>query len=463
MQQEKKPNVNNAKNEKNNTIAAIATPLGTGGVGVIRVSGDGVYHIAEKILGSCPTPRVATFAKFKQSDQVLDEGLAIYFKKPNSFTGEDVLELQGHGGMVVLTRVLKAIIHAGARLAQPGEFSKRAFLNNKMDLTQAEAVADLIAAHSEQAAAGAMRSVQGEFKQKINTLVEKLIDVRKFIEAAMDFPEEEIDFLNDDNLKTQLVSVLSAVEVLQSQTQQGVILRQGIAAVIVGKPNAGKSSLLNALSQRDSAIVTDIPGTTRDILREWINLNGVPMHIIDTAGLRETENIIEMEGIKRTHNQIKQADLILLVVDSAEKDDIALQINKIKHTLEINKPILVVLNKIDCVGAKPEIIIGEQFNRVCLSAKYGHGIDLLKNYLLDFIGWTNSNEGVFVARTRHLTALSAAQQHLKNGIEQFYQHKAAELLAEDLKLAQQELSQITGEFSSDDLLGRIFSEFCIGK
>lgn len=460
--------MNTAPNKKLNvttknvdTIAAIATAAGIGGVGVIRVSGPLVCQIAEKILGTCPAPRLAHFAKFKYQNKIIDEGLALFFPNPNSFTGEDVLELQGHGGPVVLNMLLNAVISSGARLAEPGEFSRRAFLNGKMDLTQAEAVADLINAHSEQAAAGALRSLQGEFKNKINNVVSLLINVRKFVEAAIDFPEEEIDFLSDKNLAIQLEQLNNEINKLEKQAQQGAILRQGIHVVIAGSPNAGKSSLLNALSERDSAIVTEIAGTTRDVLREHINLNGVPLHLVDTAGLRETDDIIEKEGIKRAHHEMNKADLILLIVDASQKNAKNFAENQAELIREKNKniPIVFAYNKIDLISEKEKI----ENNSVYFSVKESRGMDLLKQYLLDFIGWNKTSEDVFVARTRHVNSIKEARELIQKGIEQFKKTGAGEMLAEDLRLAQNALNGITGEFTSDDLLGKIFAEFCIGK
>jgi tRNA modification GTPase len=447
------------------TITAIATPPGKGGVGVIRISGPLTKSISESILHQIPEPRKALFTPFYcENNEILDEGIALFFKGPNSFTGEDVLELQGHGGPVILDRIIKTLLNIGARLARPGEFSERAFTNDKMDLAQAEAVADLIDASSEQAAQSAMRSLQGEFSNKINELVESLIALRIYVEAAIDFPEEEIDFLSDGKVLNQLNEIIENLTKVKISAKQGAILRDGMTVVIAGKPNAGKSSLLNALSGKLSAIVTEIEGTTRDILKEYINIDGMPLHIIDTAGLRESNDVIEQEGIKRALKAIENADEVLLMVDASKEKPI----NKalIESLLPkdcLSKPITIIKNKIDLINEKERIVNEDNHEVIYLSAKNNQGIDLLKNHMKEKMGYNADNEGVFIARRRHLDAINRAEKSLDQGYNQLTKNKAGELLAEELKQAQNALSEITGEFTSDDLLGKIFSSFCIGK
>ena len=439
------------------TIVAPVTPPGRGGVSIVRVSGLLTQTILKQVLKTTPEPRFAHYLSFYAKDgSVLDEGLAIFFPNPNSFTGEDVLELQGHGGPVVVDCLIQRIIQLGARMAKPGEFSERAFLNGKMDLAQAEAVADLINASSEQAAQSAMRSLQGEFSKKIKKLVEALIHLRTYVEAAIDFPEEEIDFLSDGKVEADLNDIIAELENIKNTAKQGALLSEGMSVVIAGEPNVGKSSLLNCLSQREAAIVTDIAGTTRDILREHINIDGMPLHIIDTAGLRESEDVIEKEGIKRAKQAINEADEILLVVDVTKKQKVGLT------KFPKNKPITVVKNKIDLTQQSPGIKEKDTVTEIALSAKTGTGIDLLKTHLKKTVGF-QAKEGTFIARRRHLDALHRANTFLQTGKEQLQKNKAGELLAEDLRQAQQALSEITGEFTTDDLLGRIFSSFCIGK
>ncbi len=441
----------------NDTIAAIATPSGQGGVGIIRVSGSKASVLAEKISGLCPAPRYAHYGKFSDENKTtIDSGLTLYFKKPYSFTGEDVVEFHAHGGPVVLDLLLKEILSHDVRPARAGEFTERAFLNDKIDLTQAEAIADLIAADSEQAARAAMRSMQGEFSAIIQQLVEALIQLRIYVESALDFPEEEIDFLADDAIANKLEAVKQKLLAVKKSAQQGRLLKEGMTVVIAGKPNAGKSSLLNQLAGQESAIVTEIPGTTRDILREHIQIDGLPLHIIDTAGLRDSDDIVEQEGVKRARQMIEKADRILLVVDIKDKDETLLE------TLPENIGITTVVNKIDT--QKQASKISENKNtKIYLSAKTGDGVDLLKQHLKNCMGYQQKNEGQFIARRRHLDAIDKAEQHLKIADINLHQLKAGELLAEELRFAQEALSSITGEFSSDDLLGRIFSDFCIGK
>jgi len=439
------------------TIAAIATPSGQGGVGIIRVSGPKATELAQKISGLSPSPRYAHYGVFSDRDKnTIDSGLTIYFKKPYSFTGEDVIEFHAHGGPVVLDILLKEILHHDVRPARAGEFTERAFLNDKIDLAQAEAIADLIAADSEQAARAAMRSMQGEFSVVIHSLVEDLIKLRIYVESALDFPEEEIDFLADDAIATNLKQVQLRLQDVKKSAQQGRLLKEGMTVVIAGKPNVGKSSLLNKLAGHDSAIVTEIAGTTRDILREHIQIDGLPLHIIDTAGLRESDDVVEREGIKRARQVIEKADRVLFVVDVNDKDKTILQ------SLPKNVGLTTIYNKIDKNNRAAEIIQTDS-TEIYLSAKTGDGITLLKQHLKNCMGYEQKNEGQFIARRRHLDAIDTAEQHLNIADKNLHQLKAGELLAEELRLAQDALSSITGEFSSDDLLGRIFSDFCIGK
>ncbi len=453
----------------NDTIAAIATPPGRGGVGVIRVSGPNSAAICSAIIGKVPKPRLAHYAPFLDADGAkLDEGLALFFNNPNSFTGEDVLELQGHGGPVVLDMLLKRIISLGARLARAGEFSERAFLNNKMDLVQAEAVAQLISASTEQAAVAAMRSLQGEFSETINTLVQDLIHLRMYVEAAIDFPEEEINFLADAHILNSVDNLLDRIEIIYQRAKQGVVLDEGVNVVIAGRPNAGKSTLLNQLTGMDTAIVTPIAGTTRDIVKAQVNLDGVVLNVLDTAGLRETEDVVEKVGIQRAWNAIELADLVLLVIDAATEknaDPYALYPELMAKIKESSR-VIVIQNKIDCIANKePAIHNFDQYIAVQISANTGVGLDLLRNAIKTAIGLNNNaaDSGLFMARRRHLAAIERAQQAVFRGKQQLQRSMAGELLAEELKEAQLSLSEITGKFTSDDLLGKIFAEFCIGK
>ncbi|MBI0006876.1 tRNA uridine-5-carboxymethylaminomethyl(34) synthesis GTPase MnmE [Gilliamella sp. W8126] len=449
------------------TIVAQATPPGRGGVGILRVSGPKAQDIAKAVLGILPKPRYAHYLPFLASDgTTLDEGIALFFPNPHSFTGEDVLELQGHGGPVILDLLLKRILDIpGVRIARPGEFSERAFLNDKLDLAQAEAIADLIDASSEQAAKSALSSLQGVFSKKINTLVESLIHLRIFTEAAIDFPEEEIDFLSDGKIAAELEQVIQRLNEVRQEAKQGSLLREGMKVVIAGRPNAGKSSLLNALAGRDAAIVTDIAGTTRDVLREHIHIDGMPLHIIDTAGLREASDEVERIGIERAWQEIDQADRVLFMVDSTTTNET----NPEKlwpefiERLPKNIPVTVIRNKADLTGEPLGYSEQNGYCLIQLSARTGEGITLLRDHLKQVMGFTSSTEGGFLARRRHLQALEKAAEHLNNGQYQLTTFHAGELLAEELRLAQEALSEITGEFTSDDLLGRIFSSFCIGK
>ena len=447
---------------QNETIAAIATPPGRGGVGIVRVSGKGAIEIAEKVLGRQPKPRYAEYLDFKNSHgEVIDTGIALLFVAPHSFTGEDVLELQGHGGSVVIDMLLQTVIEMGARLARPGEFSERAFLNDKLDLTQAEAIADLIDCTSEQAVRSAQRSLQGEFSKRINELLAKLIELRVYTESALDFPEEEIDFLGDGKVLEMLNAVIAQHRDIMQSAQQGALLRDGMSVVIVGRPNAGKSSLLNALASRETAIVTDIAGTTRDVLREQITIDGLPLHIIDTAGLRESDNIVEQMGIERAREEIEKADAVLLLIDDngdAEKEKVELV-----AMLPSGCNYSVVYNKIDSSGRGAAIESNNGISEIALSAKQGDGIDILRQHLKDKMGYNSTAEGSFMARRRHIDALQRVDEHLLNGKAHLEHNQTGELLAEELRQAQHTLGEITGEYSSDDLLGEIFSSFCIGK
>lgn len=443
------------------TIAAIASPSGRGGVGIIRVSGSKARAIATGVLGDVPPTRRAVLRKFSSgTDETLDEGIALLFAAPNSFTGEDVLELHGHGGPVVLDRVLARVLELGARAAQPGEFSRRAFLNEKLDLTQAEAIADLIDSSSVESARAAIRSLQGEFSTLVHSLTEAITETRMHVEAAIDFPEEEIDFLADEVLRSRIERSLQLSAHIASRARQGALLREGMTLVIAGKPNAGKSSLLNRLAGYEAAIVSDIPGTTRDVLRERIHIDGMPIHIADTAGLREQADVIEAEGIRRAHQEMNRADRILYLVDAATEDEAALpeQLRKLPESI----PITVLFNKIDLLGLRPKYA-QTQPARIFLSAHTGEGVDLLRVHLKECIGFHGADASTLLARRRHLDGLQRADTHLHEAYKQLTESRAGELMAEELRQAQQCLAEITGEFSSDDLLGRIFSSFCIGK
>ena len=449
------------------TIAAQATATGRAGVGIIRVSGPAAKTVAQALLGKVPAARKADYLPFRDIDnQVLDQGIALYFPGPNSFTGEDVLELQGHGGPVLLDLLLQRILALpGVRIARPGEFSERAFLNDKLDLTQAEAIADLIDASSAQAARSAMQSLQGEFSKKIHALVEKVIYLRMYVEAAIDFPDEEIDFLSDGKVAGDLAAIINDLSQVQKQATQGSILREGMKVVIAGRPNAGKSSLLNALAGREAAIVTDIAGTTRDVLREHIHIDGMPLHIIDTAGLRDATDKVEQIGIERAWQEILQADRVLFMVDStttAATSPAEIWPEFIER-LPASLGVTVIRNKTDLTGETIGADLSSATPVFRLSAKDSQGIDALRDHLKACMGFEGNMEGSFIARRRHLDALERALEHLNIGEIQLHNHMAGEILAEELRLTQQHLNEITGEFSSDDLLGRIFSSFCIGK
>lgn len=449
------------------TIVAQATPIGRGGVGILRVSGPLASKVAEAVLGKTLTPRMANYLPFKDSNgTTLDQGIALFFKAPNSFTGEDVLELQGHGGQVILDILLKRILEVeGVRIARAGEFSEQAFLNDKLDLAQAEAIADLIDATSEQAARSALKSLQGEFSNKINQLVDSVIYLRTYVEAAIDFPDEEIDFLADGKIEGHLNDIIQQLNGVRQEAKQGAILREGMKVVIAGRPNAGKSSLLNALAGREAAIVTDIAGTTRDVLREHIHIDGMPLHIIDTAGLREASDEVERIGIARAWEEISQADQVLLMIDSTEQkvDDFKAEWAEFLAKLPPNMPVTVIRNKVDLSGEAEGLEQLENFTLIRLSAQTKVGVDLLREHLKKSMGYQSSTEGGFLARRRHLQALEEAAEHLARGHVQLTEFFAGELLAEELRMVQNALSEITGQFTSDDLLGNIFSSFCIGK
>jgi|TARA_B110000091_G_scaffold24477_1_gene23118 tRNA modification GTPase len=460
------------------TIAAQATAPGRGGVGIIRISGPEAINAAVTILGKVPEIRKAEYLPFRdKNNQVLDQGIALFFKAPNSFTGEDVLELQGHGGPVILDMILKEVLAIDKiRMAKPGEFSEQAFLNDKLDLTQAEAIADLINSSSEQAAKCALQSLQGNFSKLVNEMVENIIHLRMYVEAAIDFPEEEIDFLADKKIVNDLRAIITKVENVRQQAQQGSIIREGMRVVIAGRPNAGKSSLLNALSGKETAIVTDIAGTTRDVLTEQIHIDGMPLHIIDTAGLRESTDKVEKIGIERAWQEINQADRVLLMVDATEHNSVKNDELTIKRDwpeffekIPNNIGLTIIRNKADISNATTGYIevndstADNLHSIITLSAKTGDGVDSLKEHLKEIMGYQGSTEGSFMARRRHLIALENTHEHLKIGLEQLESYVAGEILAEELRICQQELDQITGEFTSDDLLGKIFSSFCIGK
>lgn len=444
----------------NYTIAAIATPPGRGGIGILRLSGPKALEMAYQITRQTSlSPRKAIYTAFYANHgELIDEGLLLYFKAPHSFTGEDVIEFQCHGSPIVLDRLLKICLSYGAVMAKPGEFSERAFLNHKIDLTQAESIADLINAHSITAARMAVKSLQGEFSKQITYCHDKLVHLRMYVEAAIDFPEEEIDFLADGHIQQLLTELLDFLKKILAQAVQGALIREGLSVVIAGLPNAGKSTLINTLAERDVAIVTDIAGTTRDVMREWIHIDDIPIHIVDTAGLRDSQDIVELEGIKRTWLEVSKADCILLLVDghtlSADQEAIA----HLKKQFPQEVPVILLVNKIDRLNVLPH----EEDDTIYLSARTGAGIELLKQKIKKIAGY-QPTEGLFLARRRHLNALEKAHDLLLQGQQQLEAQRAGELLAEDLRLAHQTLGEITGEFTSDDLLGKIFSSFCIGK
>jgi tRNA modification GTPase len=443
------------------TIAAVATPPGRGGVGVVRVSGPGVPGLAQALLGSLPPPRQARLQVFRDAERrAIDQGLVLYFPAPHSFTGEAVLELQGHGGPVVMDLLLARVLELGARAARPGEFSERAFLNDKLDLAQAEAIADLIDSGTAEAARAALRSLAGEFSERIEALVEGLIELRMYVEATIDFPEEEIDFLGDGEVQRRLADLERTFDTVAAKARQGRLLREGMTLVIAGRPNAGKSSLLNVLAGHDAAIVTAFPGTTRDVLREHIQIDGMPLHVIDTAGLHDSADPVEQEGIRRAWHEIEKADRVLLVVDDTV--GLAPADQAILAQLPAELPHTLVYTKIDLTRRPAARQDGPQAD-IALSAHSGAGLELLREHLKACMGYSGEAQDGFIARRRHLDALARARAHLDRGKTVLLRDRAGELLAEDLRCAQQALGEITGAVTSDDLLGRIFSSFCIGK
>ena len=449
------------------TICAIATPPGVGGLGIVRLSGPKVADIARQLTGRLPSPRQAVLADFRDAGgEVIDTGILLYFVAPHSFTGEDVLELQGHGGTFILQQVMERALELGARPARPGEFSERAFLNDKMDLVQAEAIADLIESGTEAAARAAQRSLQGVFSRQVHTLQEEITALRVFVEAAIDFPDEEIDFLAESDVVERLSATRERLAALLQEARQGRLLRDGIVLAIAGPPNAGKSSLLNALSGQDSAIVTAIPGTTRDVLRELIDLDGIPVHVADTAGIRETDDVIEAEGVRRARQALESADLVLLVEDASDSQQMGAGPG---IDLPAGLKCLRVGNKIDLLpagGRQDQARTGDS-ERVWISAKTGAGMEVLRQRIREMVGAPGGLDGrfsgSFSARQRHIDALRRTDGHLHAGGRVMVERQAGELLAEELRLAQQALGELTGELLPDDLLGAIFSSFCIGK
>jgi tRNA modification GTPase len=448
------------------TIAAIASAPGRGAVGVIRVSGPNVAQIAESIMGNLPAPRVAQVAHFLAADgECLDRGLALYFPAPASYTGEHVLELQGHGGVVVLDALLKRLLELGCRMARPGEFSERAFVNGKIDIAQAEAIADLIDAGSTAAARAAVRSMQGEFSAQVNELQAQITELRALVEAAIDFPDEELDFLPGSELGRRIVKIFVGFDAITEAARQGALLREGLNVVIAGKPNAGKSSLLNRLVGDEIAIVTDQPGTTRDVLRQQVRLDGLPVNLIDTAGLRRSADVVEAEGVRRALAELERADRVLYILDAAAPSaqsgasDLAAELNELPQGV----PVTLIFNKIDLSGAQANVDESRDPPQVFLSARTGAGLDLLRVHLKNRAGYRSGDAGALSARRRHLDALDRARSCVVQAAQILTETRAFELFAEELRRAQLALGEITGEFTSDDLLGEIFSSFCIGK
>jgi tRNA modification GTPase len=448
---------------KVDTIVAAATPPGRGGVGVVRVSGPKVPEIAAVILGELPLPRRATFARFMDTHQeTIDAGLALFFPAPHSYTGEHVLELQGHGGALVIETLVARVIEIGARRAQPGEFTQRAFLNDKLDLAQAEAIADLIDAGSRAAVRAAMRSLQGEFSAMIRGLTDAVIELRTYVEAAIDFPEEEVDFLADEQLAERFQAVRDHFDGVEQSARQGRLLREGMTVVIAGRPNAGKSSLLNKLAGYEAAIVTAIPGTTRDVVRERIDIDGMPLHVLDTAGLRQGGDVVEEEGIRRAKVEMTRADRVLFVIDACE-DPSGSAFHEESARMPPDVPVTLIFNKCDLAVGIPVADTFAGPPRITVSATTGKGIDLLRAHLKLCMGYQTTDTGTVSARQRHLESLARARRNVDEAQRQLQDRRAGELVAEELRGAQQALNEITGEFTSDDLLGRIFSSFCIGK
>ncbi len=439
------------------TIAAIGTAPGRAGIGIVRISGSRARSIAQAISGKQLDPRRATYTWFIDANgDVLDRGIALYFPMPDSYTGEDVVELQGHGSPLALSAILEYCLSLGARLALPGEFTERAFLNDKLDLAQAEAVIDLIEARSSAAARAAVRSLDGDFSKRAHELVEQLVSVRVYIEAALDFSEEEVDFLADPELQQRVEQLQETLHDTEVTAEQGRLLRDGITIVISGVPNVGKSSLLNRLAGHDAAIITDVAGTTRDVLREQIQIDGLPVNIVDTAGLCDSDDPIEREGIRRAREEIKRADRVLLICEYGQENRSApVELSGVNFD--------TVVNKIDLQRQAAKVARNDNGAFIYLSAKTGDGIDLLKNHIKCEVGFSGAGESTFLARRRHVDALRRAKTHIDNGLQNLSQKNYPELAAEDFTLAQRPLQEITGEFTSDDLLGEIFSRFCIGK
>jgi tRNA modification GTPase len=445
------------------TIVAAATPPGRGGVGVVRVSGPKTPQIAATLVGELPAPRHATLSQFVDgAGNTIDIGLALFFPGPQSYTGEHVLELQGHGGPVIVEQLIERVLELGARRARPGEFTERAFHNGKIDLAQAEAVADLIDAGSREAARAAMRSLQGEFSTMVQGLTDALIDLRTYVEAAIDFPEEEVDFLGDVELLERLATVRGHFDAVAAAAGQGRLLRDGLTVVLAGRPNSGKSSLLNRLAGYDAAIVTDIPGTTRDILRERIAIDGLPLHVLDTAGLRDSDDVVEREGVRRAAMEMSRADRVLFVIDAVD-DPLARAFEEEHARLPADVPITLVFNKIDVATGVPVADTLSGPPRLSVSAKTGAGLELLRSHLKDSVSFQMAGSGSISARRRHLEALARARAHVETAASELSERRAGELVAEELRQAQRALEEITGVFTADDLLGRIFGSFCIGK
>jgi tRNA modification GTPase len=440
------------------TIVAAATPPGKGGIGIVRISGDDAEKLATALIGLVPQPRLATRATIHDNKgDELDSGIALYFPGTASYTGEPVLELHGHGGPLVVASVIDAAVELGARRAEPGEFSKRAFLNGKLDLVQAEAIADLIDSGTSQAARAALRSLSGSFSHAVANLQQQLVNLRMHVEAAIDFPEEEIDFLSDEDLLRKIDDCANAFAKLQREASIGRVLRDGLQLVIVGKPNVGKSSLLNLLSGQEAAIVTEVAGTTRDILRERIEIDGLAVELVDTAGLREDPDRIEAEGIRRAREALRNADGALWIQDASEESG-----GELDEEIPDDIPVIILRNKIDVTGDAPGAT-KQDSTTLNISAQTGAGIDELRKTIRRLAGYRDLGEGAFTARRRHVDAIVKAQEHFQRGREALAENKAGELFAEDLRLSHEALGEITGSVSSDDLLGRIFSEFCIGK
>ena len=450
----------NVKNT--DTIAAIATPRGNAGVGVILISGSATKEIIQKLCATDLEPRKATLAKIHdQQNRLIDQVLLIFFPSPHSFTGEDILELQGHGGTIVLDMLLEHVLSLGCRQARAGEFSERAYLNGKIDLAQAEAIADIIESHTRSAVRGAMRSLEGEFSKEVYKLVEDLVHLRMLAEAYMDFPDEEISEIPQKEFTDKLDDLTNGIRQLLAMASKGNLLRDGFHLVLAGKPNAGKSSLLNILTKNDTAIVSEQAGTTRDIIRDRIDLDGLVIDITDTAGLRHTTDVIESEGVRRAQKELEKADRVLLIIDEADYDqELA---GELLDFVDDETPVTIIRNKIDLLGKQPEIIKNNNQYEILLSIKTGIGVDLLYQHLREVVATESLTEGVFTARRRHLEALQEAQALLLNAAGHLTPFIQLELLAEDCRQAQKSLNTITGEFSSEDLLGRIFSSFCIGK